>query len=218
VHPSSKLNYYPVFLNLKAKKTVVVGGGKVAERKVLSLIKTGADVTVISLDITRRLLREKTAKRIGHIQRAYKKGDLKGAFLVVAATNSPDINRKISAEAPALVNVVDVPLLCNCITPSIVKKGDLTIAISTGGTSPAFSKAIRKELEKQYGNEFSSYLRFIKKVRAEAMASIKEKNAREKFLKGLASEKILDSLRKKGLAEVRKSILQKLMRLKASGN
>jgi precorrin-2 dehydrogenase/sirohydrochlorin ferrochelatase len=95
--------------------------------------------------------------------------------LVIAATNSPDINRTISAEAPALVNVVDVPLLCNFIAPSVVKRGDLSIAISTGGTSPAFSKATRKELEKQYGNEFSGYLRFIKKIRAEAMASIMER-------------------------------------------
>jgi len=217
VHPSSKLNYYPVFLNVEAKKTIVVGGGKIAERKILSLIKAGADVTVVSPSITKRLLREKTAKKIRHIQRAYKTGDLKGAFLVIAATNSPDINIQISAEAPALLNVVDVPMHCNFIAPSIVKRGDLTIAISSGGASPAFAKAIRKELEKKYGNEFSGYLRFIKKIRIEAKSRIKENKAREKFLKSLASDKILDSLRKKGLSDVRKSILQKLMKLTASG-
>ena len=218
MQPSSKLNYYPVFLNIKTKNTVVAGGGKIAERKVLSLLRAGANVTVVSPCITKRLLREKTAKRIRHIQRAYKKGDLKGAFLVVAATNSTDINRTISAEAPALVNVVDVPLLCNFIAPSVVKKGELTIAISTGGASPAFSKAIRKELKKHYGNEFSGYLRFIRKIRTEAMAGLWEKNVREKFLKSLASKEILDSLRKKGLAYVRESILLRLKRLTDSQN
>lgn len=198
------MNYYPVFLNLKGKKAVVVGGGKVAERKILSLIKASADITVISPHLTGRLLKEKTKHRIRHIARNYRTNDLKGAFLVIAATDSPEINSLVAKNAPALVNVVDVPSQCNFIAPSVVKRGALTLAISTSGISPALSKAIRKELERLYGPKFSDYLNFVKKLREKAMVGIKDKKKREKFLKGLASEKILKTLRKKRFEGIEK--------------
>ncbi len=200
------MNYYPVFLKLKGKKAVVVGGGKVAERKILSLIKASADITVISPHLTGRLLKEKERKRIRHISRSFRMNDLKGAFLVIAATDSPEINSRVAKDAPALVNVVDVPSQCNFIAPSVVKRGALTLAISTSGISPALSKAIRKELERLYGPEFSDYLNFVKKLREKAMVGIKDKKKREKFLKGLASEKILKTLREKGFEGVEKIV------------
>lgn len=183
-------SYYPVFLNLRGKGCIVVGGGRVAERKVLSLLKSGADITVISPELTKRL-KEKSLKRaIKHIPRKYKKGDLKNAFLVIAATDSNKTNKKVSEDAPHLINVVDMPSLCNFISPSLVKRGPLTIAISTSGVSPSTAKAVRKELEKLYGAEFGKRLASLKKIRAKAMAEIKDKKKRERFLKKLGSEAI----------------------------
>lgn len=209
------MNYYPAFLNLQEKKAVVVGGGKVAERKVLTLIKAGADVTVVSPLLTSRLRKLKEAKRIRHISRTYRPGDLKDSFLVIAATDSPAVNRKVAGDAPALLNVVDVPFECNFIAPSIVKRGPLVFAISTGGTSPAFAKTVRKEIEKSYGTVFSDYLGFVKVLRTRAMREIADKAAREKFLKSLASEDILHTLRAKGLTAVKLSVMARLRKLTA---
>jgi len=182
------MSYYPAFLNLKGEKTVVVGGGKVAERKALSLLKTGAEVTVISPECTARLSKESLRGHIKHIFRKYKKSDLKNAFAVIAATDSDEINRKISEDAPYLVNVVDTPSLCNFIVPSVVRRGPLTIAISTSGVSPAMAKAIRKELEGLYGPEFAKHLSRIKQVRSKALREIKDKKKRESLLKKLAAK------------------------------
>jgi precorrin-2 dehydrogenase/sirohydrochlorin ferrochelatase len=205
--------YYPAFLNLKGKKAVVVGGGKVAERKVLSLLKSGAEVTVVSPFLTVRLAREKSRESIRHLPRRYRKNDLKGAFIVIAATDSPEINHTVGRDAPALVNVVDVPEECNFIAPSIVKRGPLTIAISTGGISPAMSKALRKELEGLYGNRFSDYLGFVKKIRARAMTEIDDRKERETLLKGLASEEMLEMLRVRGLAAVKDKVAGRLRKI-----
>jgi len=207
------MNYYPAFLNLKLKKAVVVGGGRIAERKVLTLIKAGADVTVISPRLTERLRKQKESGRISHISRSYRAGDLKGSFLVIAATDLPDVNSKVAAEAPGLLNVVDVPLECNFIAPSIVERGPLVFAISTGGTSPAFAKAVRKELEKAYGPVFTGYLSFVKTLRSRAMKEIADKAAREKFLKSLASVDMLEKLRTQGLQSVKLSVMKRFLKL-----
>jgi precorrin-2 dehydrogenase/sirohydrochlorin ferrochelatase len=189
--------YYPVFLDLKGRDCVVVGGGKVAERKVLGLLKAGARVRVVSPGLTRRLAKEKTNGTIRHIPRRYRKTDLRGAFLVIAATDSGEENGRISSDAgDILVNVVDTPELCNFIVPSTVKRGPLTIAVSTSGTSPAMARAIRKELESLYGGQFGRYLRGLAGLRARAAGEIKDKKERERFLKSLASGKILKDLRK----------------------
>jgi len=202
--------YYPAFLNLKGKRAVVIGGGKVAERKVLSLFRAGADVTVISPEITERMKKEKLNGRIKHIQRLYRKGDLKKAFLVIATTDSQEMNRKVSHDAPCLVNVVDAPALCSFIVPSVVKRGPLTIAISTSGISPAFSRSLRKELEKLYGPEFAEYLEFLKKIRKKAIEEIKNRKKRSQFLKSLASEKMLKAVRKKRFREALKGLIDRM--------
>jgi precorrin-2 dehydrogenase/sirohydrochlorin ferrochelatase len=189
--------YYPVFLDLKGKACLVVGGGKVAERKVPGLLKAGARVKVVSPGLTRRLKEEKSRGTIRHIPRRYRKADLRGAFLVIAATDSREENQRISSDArEILVNVVDTPELCNFIVPSTVNRGPLTIAISTSGTSPAMARAIRKEIEVLYGKQFGAYLKGLASLRARAAADIKDKRAREKFLKSLASEKVIKDLRK----------------------
>ena len=199
------MKYYPVFLALSGKKAVIVGGGRVAERKAAALIKAGAIVEVVSPAITKVLGDYRKKGLIRHKRKNYEKADLKGAFIVIAASSSIETNSQVNRDARQLVNVVDTPSEGNFITPSIVRRGPLTIAISTEGCSPAVSKAIRKEIESLYGPEFSKYLRFAGKIRKEAMSVIKDSRERERFLKGLASEDILDTLRNKGF----KTVLEK---------
>jgi precorrin-2 dehydrogenase / sirohydrochlorin ferrochelatase len=198
--------FYPAFLNLNKRKVVVCGGGKVAERKIIDLIKTGADITVISPELTKRIEKEKQKDKIKHIHRHYREGDLQRSFLVIAATDSPHVNEKISEDADCLVNVVDTPHLCNFIVPSTVNRWPLTIAVSTSGVSPALSRAIRKEIEKICGPEFSKYLKLLKKYRILAMNLIKDKRKRRSFLQDVASEKVIGILRRKGLKEAEKVV------------
>lgn len=214
---NSVRSYYPVFLNLTKKKAVVIGGGRVAERKVLSLIGTGARITVISPAITKRIEREKDKGRIRHVSREYRAGDLKDAFLVIAATDSRAVNEKVSRESPGLVNVVDTPELCNFIVPSIVNRGPLTIAVSTGGVSPAFSKSIRRELEEMYGYEIAGYLKLLKKIRSEALGSMKDQKKRGMFLKSVASGKMLSMLREQGCSVTKKAAKDLFRKAKVKG-
>jgi precorrin-2 dehydrogenase/sirohydrochlorin ferrochelatase len=197
-------SYYPLFVNLRGKKVVVVGGGKVAERKILSLLKACADVTVISPRITKKIENERCKGNLKLINRQYRKGDLDNAFLVIAATDCPVTNEKASKDAPCLLNVVDTPRLCNFIVPSTVNRGPLTIAVSTGGVSPALSRSIRRELEKEFGSEFAHYLESLRKIRAEAVEVIRDKRKRSRFLKALASDKLLEMLKEKGFKETKR--------------
>lgn len=208
--------YYPLFLNLSKKRAVVIGGGKVAERKIFPLLRTGAHITVISPEITKKIGSAKQKKTIRHIARQYRSGDLKDAFLVIAATDSPVFNEQVSRDAPCLVNVVDTPHLCNFIVPSTMIRGPLNIAVSTSGISPALSRLIRKELEKAYGCEFSQYLQLLRKIRQDAMEMIPDKRKRTEFLKCIASEKMIRKLRGKGLQEMKKTAEDLLKKAKAS--
>ncbi len=185
---------------------MVVGGGRVAERKILALLKAGIDITVISPEITKRIARGKLRGSLKHIPRQYRKGDVRNTFLVIAATDSEEINEKVSKDASCLVNVVDTPSLCNFIVPSVLQRGPLTIAVSTGGISPALSKSIRKELEKLYGHEFAEYLRLLEKIRLKTKREICDKKKRTAFLKSLASEEVIKMLREKGFETVQKAL------------
>lgn len=204
------MNYYPVFLNLRNRKAVVVGGGKVAERKVRSLLRSGASVEVISPRLTGYLRGLQRAGRIRCRLRNYRGGDLNGALLVCACTSSPDVNTRIACEAPHFVNVADMPSEGNFIVPSVVRRGPLTIAVSTEGASPAMAKAVRKDLQRIYTGEFSRYVRFLNTVRRAAMNSIPQYHQRRRFLSSLASEEMIQTLRKKGYTAVRKQILSTL--------
>lgn len=204
------MNCYPVFLNLEGKKVVVVGGGSVATRKVNILLKSGANITVISPSITKSLKTLKQKGAIKHTNRTYKKNDLKAAFLVIAATSSLEENIKIAMDAKSLINVVDMPSHGNFIVPSIINRGPLTIAVSTSGISPAMAKAIRRELEKLYCTEFSRYLIFLKKIRTKALKEIKDKEVRAQFLKDLVSNRIFKRLRRGDHMAIKNEIIAKL--------
>jgi precorrin-2 dehydrogenase/sirohydrochlorin ferrochelatase len=187
--------YYPVFLDLRGKDCLVVGGGKVAERKALGLIRAGANVTVVSPALTTRLGKELSRGRIRHKERKFRVSDLRGVFLVIAATDSEADNIKVAGEKGLLVNVVDRPELCSFIVPSTVRRGPLQIAVSTSGVSPAMARAIREELEGLYGGRFGAYLKRVEGMRAKAMSEIKEQKPRERFLKSLASPGVIGRIR-----------------------
>ena len=178
--------YYPVFLDLTGKRCVIVGGGQVAERKCKSLMKTGTLITVIAPEITKGLRAYKNKGVIKHIGRDYRKSDIASAYLVISATDSRETNERVARDAQSLhklVNVVDTPDLCNFIVPSVFRRGMLSIAVSTGGVSPAFAKEIRKELEKIYGPELAGKLKAIGKMRDRAKKEITGKKERERFIK-----------------------------------
>jgi precorrin-2 dehydrogenase/sirohydrochlorin ferrochelatase len=141
--------YYPAYLDLTGRRCVVIGAGEIAERKVLQLLASEADVTLVSPAATTELERLATEGRLRWIVRDYTPGDLAGAMLAIAATDDEAVNRRVHAEAErekTLLNVVDVTPLCGFIAPSIVERGPVTVAISTGGTSPALARKIREAM------------------------------------------------------------------------
>ncbi|MDA0733809.1 MAG: bifunctional precorrin-2 dehydrogenase/sirohydrochlorin ferrochelatase [Chloroflexi bacterium] len=141
--------YYPVYLNLAGKRCVIVGGGTIAQGKIAALRQSGATITLISPDATPGIQKAAQMGDVEWLVRKYRPGDLDGAFIAVAATNVWHVNREIYEEADrlgVLLNVVDDPDLCTFIAPSIVKKGPVTLAISTGGASPALARKLRETL------------------------------------------------------------------------
>jgi siroheme synthase-like protein len=163
------VKHYPVFLNITGKKCVLVGGGEVAFRKVKMLLECGGEVTVVGPKSHPGLAKLSEEGAIHLVQRDYEAGDLKDAFLAVAGTNVKEINRRVADEAKkegVLLNVVDDPEQSGYIVPSLFRRGDLTIAISTGGTSPALARKIRAKLEQEIGEEYASLLSLIGEVRS----------------------------------------------------
>jgi precorrin-2 dehydrogenase len=159
-----------MFLDLKGRRCVVVGGGQVAERKVGMLLEHQAAVTVISPTLSRRLQHLADQGAIQTITRNYQTGDLKGALLVIAATDDPSINTAVAEQGRkqrALVNVVDDPGHSDFIVPSMVRRGDITIAISTAGKSPALARKLRSILEASLPAEYASLVTLVSEVRQE---------------------------------------------------
>ena len=156
--------YYPMMMNIAGRRCVVVGGGKVAERKVASLLEAGAMVVLVSPAMTPLLFSMVKSGMIEHVSRRYRKGDLKRAFLCVVATNDRRLQERIWKEAEdqgVLANIVDSDEDCDFLVPSYFRRGDLVISISTSGKSPALAKRIRKDLEEQYGWEYEVLLKVL---------------------------------------------------------
>ena len=162
--------YYPVFLDLKGRLCVVIGGGEVAQRKLEALLESAAQVTVISPEVTPDIRHKADLGQVTWRARGYSSGDLKGAFLAIAATDDSGINRAVSDEATrqrVLLNVVDVPSLCVFIAPAIVRRGDVTIALSTNGTSPALARKLRESLEQSESLEYAHLSGILSEARKE---------------------------------------------------
>lgn len=211
-----KTLYYPVMLNLQDKKCIVFGGGEVALRKVKMLRDFGAEVTVISPALCPGLAGLADRKAINALRRHYQPGDLKGVFIAIAATDDRNVNTTIANEARelgVLVNVVDVPELCDFIVPAYVRRGDVTIAVSTAGKSPALARKIRARLEQEFGEEYAALAQLVGEVRNE----LKELNTEadgETWQEALDLD-LLIALLKKGEAGKARAIL--LNSLKTTG-
>ncbi len=162
--------YYPVHVDIKSRKCVVVGGGAVASRKVRSLLECGARVTVIGPQPSPDLQELALRGAIDVVRREFREGDVAGSFLVIAATDDEAVNDAVAREAErnnALVNVVDDPQRCNFLVPSVVRRGDLVVSISTGGRSPALARSLRQRIEQFLEPEYGLLLDVVSEVRDE---------------------------------------------------
>ena len=178
-------DYFPAFLDLRGRPCVVVGGGAIGERKVDDLLGAGARVTLVSPALTPRLAALTAAGLLTHRRRLFRRADVRGAALVIAATGVPAVDAAVAAEARrrrALVNVVDRPAECDFILPSVLRRGGLQIAVSTGGRSPALAREIRKRLERVIGPEYAALVERVGRARDQARAVAV--GARERFAAG----------------------------------
>lgn len=208
----TRRSYYPIFLKITDKPCIVVGGGKVAERKVRLLLKFDAKIKLISPEIIKSLLDLWESKKITVIRRPYMEGDLAGAALVFAATDDEVVNNLVRREASVRqipINVADNPDLCDFVVPSVVKKGPITIAISTSGTLPLLSKKLRKEIATLITIDYVKYASLLGKFRQVLMETIKNKRKREAIMKEIGKMDIyqlasmhLDDLKKRYLRVV----------------
>jgi precorrin-2 dehydrogenase/sirohydrochlorin ferrochelatase len=190
--------YYPIYLDLKDKPCVIVGGGEVAERKAKSLLSCGARVLVISPRLNQGL--EKLyQKGLIHYQAGdFSKQDFSKALLVIGATDNREINSQIAQEARKqgiLVNIVDNPAECDFIVPASLKRGDLLITISTGGKSPALARKIREELEERFGEEYEEFLSLMGELREAVKERISEQAHRERLFSLLIDSDIIQLLK-----------------------
>jgi len=164
-----------MMVDLTGKRCLVVGGGAVAERKVALLVQCGAGVEVVSPKATARLMSLASSGRIRLRRRPVRASDLPGAFLVVLATDDPKVNREVAGRvkrAGGLVNVADAPAACSFLVPSVVRRGDLTVAISTGGSSPALAKKLRQRLEQIIGPEYGAFVAALRLLRQRTRQTI----------------------------------------------
>jgi len=164
------MTFYPVFLNLQARHAVVVGGGAIAEQKVVGLLEAGARVTVVSPELTWKLEDLAATGAIAVRRRAYQRGDLEGAFLTIAATDDRSANAEVWAEAEQrgiLLNAVDDLPHCSFIAPAIHRAGDIAVAVSTAGKSPALAVRLRDRIAAGIGPEYGALLDLFGELRPE---------------------------------------------------
>jgi len=191
------MSYYPIFVELEGKTALVVGGGSVARRKVETLLEHGASINIISRELTDKLKELIEGGKIRKIGEDFKDEHLDGVFAVFAATDDKQLNHKISESAQKrglFVNAVDQPADCNFIVPSIVKRGDLSIAISTSGKSPALAKKIRKELETQFGSEYETFLILMGRLREEILSKGFSQEENSRIFHEIVNSDILNAL------------------------
>ncbi len=194
------MRYYPVNLDIQNRKCLVVGGGSVGTRKVMTLLNCGAIVTVVSPDVTEQLSEIANNGKIELIKRDYRSSDLDGMFLVIGATDNEELNSRIHSDSEKLnklCNIADRPNACNFILPSIVSRGDLVIAISTSGKSPAFAKKLRKDLEKEFGMEYAEFLKLMGAIRKKLLAEAHAPEAHKPLFEQLINSGLIDMIRER---------------------
>lgn len=206
------VRYYPLFMDISRRRCLVVGGGQVAERKVERLLACGARVAVVSRDLTAWLRALREEGRIDHHDAGYRKSFLAGAFLVIGATSDDAVNDRVSRDARALgilVNIVDDPKRCDFILPALFERGELAIAVSTGGRSPALARKIRMALEADYGPEYAILTGILGRVRQAVLAEGGASAANRERFEALLDSDILDLIRQGRREEIRTLIEQR---------
>lgn len=191
---------YPVLLDISGKLCVVIGGGSVAERKVRALLESEAVVRLVSPEVTGELSFLADQGRIEWRKSSYSGDDLDGALLVFAATDNRDVQELVSRHAVEngqLLNVVDDPERCSFHVPATVRRGDLTLAVSTNGKSPAVAARIRQQLESQFGSEYETLLQVMAMVREQAGSETEKLSQpeRKKIYKKILHNDIIDWIR-----------------------
>jgi precorrin-2 dehydrogenase / sirohydrochlorin ferrochelatase len=193
------VNYYPVLFNLKGRRCVVIGGGLIAEGKVGSLLEAEAAVTIVSPELTARLREWVEAGRLEYIGRQYEPGDLADAFLAISATDDRSVNAQVWEEAQENnipINVVDDTPHCNFIAPSILRRGDLIITVSTSGRAPALAVRLREKIETLVGDEHVRFLELAGTLREPLAARFPSFETRKALWYKLVDSDVLDLLRR----------------------
>jgi len=183
-------NFYMAALNLTGRRCLVVGGGAVGLEKIEGLLAGDAEVIVVAPEADREVAELAASGTVEWTRRRYAPGDLDGCFLVVAATSDTDVNIAVYKDAEArsmLVNVVDVPPLCNFILPAIVRRGPIAIAISTAGASPALAKRMKDQIAEQFGDEYAALALMLNEVRGWAKATLPTYQDRKVFFESIVN-------------------------------
>ena len=199
------MRYYPVNLDIRGRRCLVVGGGRVGARKVKTLVDCGAVVTVVSPAIVPAIAKLADSQIIDLKKRPYQTNDLEGIFLVIGATDDEALNRHIHADAEQrnlLCNIADRPEICNFTLPAIVRRGDFMMAISTAGKSPAFAKHMRKQLETQFGPEYGKLLDLMGAIRRRLLAEAHEPEAHKPLFESLIAGDLLALIKAGDIARI----------------
>ncbi len=202
--------HYPVELVLAGRRCLIAGGGVVAARKARALLRCGARLLVVSPRCVAELERLAATGRITVRRRQFRADDLRGTALAIAATDDRAVNEAVSRHARrrgVWVNVVDAPALCTVIAPAVMRRGPLTIAVSTSGASPATAKRIRRELERRYGPEYAPYLRLLRAARAVIRSQVADRRRREALVARVLRSNLLTLIRRGQGAQARRRVM-----------
>jgi precorrin-2 dehydrogenase/sirohydrochlorin ferrochelatase len=199
------MKYYPMFLRVAGRRCLVVGGGRVAEQKVTALVEAAARVTVISPTVTPRIEALAAMQAVAYHPRQYASGDVRGFFLAFGATDDEEAQHQLAEDARAagvLLNVADRPEMCDFIVPAVMEQGDLVIATSTGGASPALAKRIRRELQQSFGPEYAEALQLLQRLRAHLAERVVSAAERRRIFTTLANSPLLEYLRRRQIRAI----------------
>ncbi len=195
-----------MFVKIAGRPCLVVGAGPIAESKIESLVRCGAHVRVVAPHATERVREAALAGGIRWERRRFRSSDLRGIWLVVAATSSPELHERIfqqARRAGILCNAVDEPERCDFYYPAVVRRGPLQIAVSTGGRAPSLAQRLRKELDGQFASEYGPWTEQIGRARSALIATGASAQERKDAMLRLSSARAFDAFRKSAKARGR---------------
>lgn len=199
------MRYLPINLDIRGRRTVIVGGGGVAARKCVSLHTCGGDITVIAPRLDPVLQEMRAAGKIAHLERKYEPGDLAGAFLAFAAADDPAVNRAVAEEAKALgilAGIADDPGMGTFTMPAVVRRGDFLVAVSTGGASPALARRVREQLEQEFGPEYGEATTLLRRLREKQLTETGTSAYNKKIFNELVDHDLPSLIKNNSVAEI----------------